>query len=116
MKGSLPGTSELNVQVWDHDDFKHDDLIGETKIDLENRFFCSKWRELIEKPIETRDLFHPTTSLPRGKIKLWIDILNYEKIAKTIKWNISPKPEMVFLLINNFLKIIIFHSFFLLII
>lgn len=97
MKGLLPGASELNVQVWDHDNFNPDDLIGETKIDLENRFFCPKWRELSEKPIETRDLFHPSTSLPRGKIKLWLDILDLENISKKIKWNITPKPEMVFI-------------------
>ncbi|XP_010215004.1 PREDICTED: fer-1-like protein 4 [Tinamus guttatus] len=36
---SFPMESELTVAVFDHDLFGSDDLIGETKIDLENRFY-----------------------------------------------------------------------------
>ncbi|NWJ00582.1 FR1L4 protein, partial [Crypturellus undulatus] len=36
---SFPMESELTVSVFDHDLVGSDDLIGETKIDLENRFY-----------------------------------------------------------------------------
>ncbi|NXE53834.1 FR1L4 protein, partial [Casuarius casuarius] len=36
---SFPMESELTVAVFDHDLVGSDDLIGETKIDLENRFY-----------------------------------------------------------------------------
>lgn len=35
----LPEDYELTVQVWDWDRITQDDLIGETKIDLEQRYF-----------------------------------------------------------------------------
>lgn len=36
---SFPMESELTVAIFDHDLVGSDDLIGETKIDLENRFY-----------------------------------------------------------------------------
>jgi len=35
----LPGVSTLKIQVWDDDGFDFPDLIGETLIDLEDRYF-----------------------------------------------------------------------------
>ena len=39
MEASFPQDSVLTVQVYDWDLLGGDDLIGETKIDLENRFY-----------------------------------------------------------------------------
>lgn len=36
---SLPAEPELTVAIFDHDLVGSDDLIGETRIDLENRFY-----------------------------------------------------------------------------
>lgn len=36
---SLPAEPELTVAIFDHDLVGSDDLIGETHIDLENRFY-----------------------------------------------------------------------------
>jgi hypothetical protein len=36
-----------------------DDLIGETLIDLEDRYFSSDWNAMPMKPIEYRNLYHP---------------------------------------------------------
>eukprot|EP00051_Salpingoeca_urceolata_P011456 m.141941 g.141941 ORF g.141941 m.141941 type:complete len:2152 (+) comp17129_c0_seq1:436-6891(+) len=38
---SLPVQSELKLSLWDHDPLTHDDLIGETVVDLETRFLSS---------------------------------------------------------------------------
>lgn len=35
----LPGASELVISVFDYDDFLPDDLIGQTTIDLEERYY-----------------------------------------------------------------------------
>jgi hypothetical protein len=52
-------------------------LIGETKIDLEDRvFFTSEYKRYPDKvPTEERILFLPTLSNAQGIIKCWVDIL-----------------------------------------
>jgi hypothetical protein len=50
----FPGCPLLNIQVMDYDDLFSDDLIGETKIDLEDRFFSPEWQSIKDKPIEYR--------------------------------------------------------------
>jgi hypothetical protein len=74
---SLPGESRLHVEVWDHDDFTFDDLIGTTVIDLEDRLLDQRWSKyeprdeknrrrgrrtgssLPLKPVENRTLYPP---------------------------------------------------------
>lgn len=101
-KSVLPGSSQLQIQVWDRDFLVKDDLIGETVIDLENRFFSRRWRKLNYIPIETRDLKHPESTVNRGRITLWVEIIpvTYMEEIKQI-WDIRPKPPVV----NNYLYI-----------
>lgn len=40
---SLPGPATLSIECWDDDGFDFPDLIGATKIDLEDRFFNKEW-------------------------------------------------------------------------
>lgn len=40
---NFPGCSPLTIQVWDFDAHFGDDFIGETVIDLEDRFFSTEW-------------------------------------------------------------------------
>jgi Ca2+-dependent lipid-binding protein len=75
LETTLPGPSFLKIEVWDHDDFFSDELIGRTKIDLEDRFFSSQWNKLKEKPIEARSLTHKSTKVNQGTIYVWVDIL-----------------------------------------
>jgi hypothetical protein len=42
-KCKFPGSSPLNIDVWDYDGLFGDDLIGSTSIDLEDRFFSVDW-------------------------------------------------------------------------
>ena len=95
-KSMLPGSSQLQVQVWDKDFLVKDDLIGETIIDLENRFFSRRWRKLNYVPIETRDLKHPDSTANKGRIQLWVEIIpvTYVEDIKMI-WDINPQPPSV---------------------
>eukprot|EP00003_Mantamonas_plastica_P023874 TRINITY_DN4363_c0_g1_i1.p1 TRINITY_DN4363_c0_g1~~TRINITY_DN4363_c0_g1_i1.p1 ORF type:complete len:910 (+),score=331.98 TRINITY_DN4363_c0_g1_i1:865-3594(+) len=62
----LPGNSELHIELYDYDMIGFDELIGETVIDLENRWFSEEWGEMLEKPTEFRSLWHPASSFPQG--------------------------------------------------
>lgn len=44
MATTLPGPSTLSIDMYDHDMLTSDDLIGKTIIDLEDRWFDSRWQ------------------------------------------------------------------------
>ena len=45
----------VELSVWDWDPVT-DELIGTTRIDLENRFYNKQWKNYTKKPIEYRYL------------------------------------------------------------
>ena len=89
----LPGNSTLTLQVMDYDPIFSDELIGETKIDIEDRFFDQKWRDLQNKPIEVRQLNHPDYSNSQGQVKMWLEIFDKSERGEMTPWNIEPEPE-----------------------
>jgi len=94
----LPGSCLLQVQVMDHHDLSSDPVIGETLIDLENRWFSKKWRKIHDKPIETRDIYSPICSLATGRIRLFVEIISAnDKEALKNVISIIPKPAEVFI-------------------
>ena len=52
--GVFPGSTPLEIAVWDYDMIFGDELVGSTSIDLEDRFFCVDWNSHPHKPIEYR--------------------------------------------------------------
>lgn len=42
----LPGPSQLRIRAMDYDLFSSDDLIGETTIDIEDRWFSERWKQI----------------------------------------------------------------------
>lgn len=82
---TLPGPSVLKIQVKDWNRFYPvHELVGETKIDLEDRWFHYEWQNLDEpdaaypanklKPIEIRSLRTADSSVVQGQLHLWVEI------------------------------------------
>lgn len=57
LKVEFPGSPDLEVWAYDYDLLFGDDLIGFTKIDLDNRWYSQNWLSIEYKPIEYRDLY-----------------------------------------------------------
>ncbi|XP_010084354.1 PREDICTED: fer-1-like protein 4, partial [Pterocles gutturalis] len=94
---SFPVESELTVAIFDHDLVGSDDLIGETKIDLENRFYSkhrancgvasqydingyNMWRDAF-KPTQILDSLCKKNSLPAAEYR-WEEVKVDNKIFK----------------------------------
>ena len=73
-EATFPGCPMLSIQAWDYDDIFGDDMIGETLVDLEDRYFSPEWMSIRNKPIEFRQLYHPSTRLSQGVVKMWVEI------------------------------------------
>lgn len=70
----FPGCPLLKVQFWDYDLLFGDDFIGETTVDMEDRYFSSDFKSLPNKPIEHRKLSHPSTEMSQGTVVMWTEI------------------------------------------
>ncbi|KAL4446514.1 hypothetical protein ABPG74_001255 [Tetrahymena malaccensis] len=96
-KTCLPGDPLLKIQLWDYDELSADDFLCETVIDLEDRFYSKRWRKLTNPPIETRPLYHYSSSVQKGELRLWLEIIpgtEYERV-KTV-YHIQNKPTQEF--------------------
>jgi hypothetical protein len=103
----LPGPSQLEVAVWDHD-LITDDLIGKTTIDLEDRWFHRDWQrighdhpKLAEaggclKPVEYRHLYTDKRSTSQGFVQLWVDIMTAQEAALTPPVSVDPPAPRKF--------------------
>ena len=66
----LPGDSQLKIEVWDYTILR-EMLIGGTTIDLEDRYYSKKWKEMQaneEVPRELRQLFTEASTNVQGNI------------------------------------------------
>lgn len=81
------------MQFWDYDLLFGDDLIGETIVDLEDRYFSSDWKSFQDKPIEHRALRHESTEMSQGTVVMWAEI-NDANAPKDVNkvYDISKKP------------------------
>lgn len=83
----LAGPSLLKLAIYDHGMFSGlttDKLMGETIIDLEDRWFHPKWTACAdEKPLENRSLFKDGSYTSQGVLSVWVDILTAQEAART---------------------------------
>ena len=82
----------------DYDDLFGDDLIGYTSVDLEDRYFQAEWRALKNKPVEYRQIYHPSSSVSQGVVKMWVEINGAKVAPEDVEpiWDISQKPKQEF--------------------
>ncbi len=92
----FPGCPLLVIKVYDYDDLFGDDLIGETKIDLEDRYFSADWQKIVDKPIEFRQIYHPSSKLSQGVLKLWVEIIPANFVDNAALYDISPRSAETF--------------------
>ncbi|KAH8085619.1 hypothetical protein JL720_7609 [Aureococcus anophagefferens] len=81
---TLPGPAVLKIQVKDWNRFYPiHELVGETKIDLEDRWFHRDWQAIDElepgtknklKPIEIRSLHKEGSHTAQGQVHMWLEI------------------------------------------
>jgi hypothetical protein len=93
---TFPGAPRLKIEVMDYDTQFGDDLIGETIIDMDDRYFSQEWQKMIEKPIEFRQIYHPCTELPQGRISMWLDLnrqLSKKAVDNTKVWSLETEPK-----------------------
>jgi len=97
---TFPGCPMLFIDAMDFDLLFSDDLIGSTRVDLEDRYFLPEWRALQDKPVEYRQLYHPSSAVSQGQLKMWIEInpskVEPENEAKL--WDISQKPPHTYMM------------------
>lgn len=85
----FPGSSPVKIQMWDYDAIFSDELIGETILDVEDRYFSLDWQSLEHKPVEYRQIYHPSSSIEQGQVKLWCEIIPADMKETWPDWDIS---------------------------
>jgi hypothetical protein len=76
---TMSGPGQLKVGLWDKNLITSDQVIGETVVDLEDRWFHPKWNELEKKPAEIRTLYKPGQLTSQGLLTMWVDIFTQEE-------------------------------------
>lgn len=69
----IPGSAILKIDV-KKKTVIGDGYIGSTQVDLEERVFMPEWNIFDKKPVEKRNIEHPSRG-SRGRLEMWIDIL-----------------------------------------
>lgn len=85
----LPGHSFLKISVLGKSGLGSPHEIGSTVVDLEDRWFCNSWKELLHKPIEIRTLRKEGSDVSVGKMECMIDMLPSAETVQRPALNLS---------------------------
>lgn len=114
IEAELPGASQLVIEMMSKNLIASDGLIGKTIIDLEDRWFDSRWQKLgfenrrgadaaldgsvrwDTKPIENRFLQVPSNTAPQGIFQCWLDILEPDCANIFLPDDVSLPPTQMF--------------------
>jgi len=86
----LPGAPLLKIGLRDQQSFSSS-ILGETTVDLEDRWFSPEWKRIgaekasegvLLKPVETRSLWIPTSQSVQGTVQMWVDIIPESAISR----------------------------------
>eukprot|EP01062_Namystynia_karyoxenos_P081511 TRINITY_DN8982_c0_g1_i1.p1 TRINITY_DN8982_c0_g1~~TRINITY_DN8982_c0_g1_i1.p1 ORF type:complete len:2189 (+),score=695.87 TRINITY_DN8982_c0_g1_i1:814-6567(+) len=94
LDAKLPRDNELVVSVWDYDTIGSDDMIGLTRISLEDRWYSARRRRM-GWHTERRLLTGPRGGKPQGEIELWVDLFEKPKApaGPPPGQPLAPKPK-----------------------
>jgi hypothetical protein len=101
----LPGPCRLSVSVLDHDMISSDDMIGTTRIDLEDRYCSKEWRDFgvgagskaVLKPLERRDLFTDLgPKITQGTVDMWVEMFKPAEEHRYPLQNLTPPKKQLF--------------------
>ena len=74
---SVPGDNMLTLEMWDWDQIASDDIIGQTTIDLEERFLSPEWQAMQPRPpVEYRTLWNPAGTAQQGRVEMIVEIVD----------------------------------------
>jgi hypothetical protein len=95
-KAALPGPGQLVVKLFNANDSvlpgATDHFIGETMIDLEDRWFSEEWRKYAAKPpLERRTLSLRRGGGAQGRLEMFVEILDSAN-SGAAPLNIQPPP------------------------
>lgn len=94
----LPGSAFLTISVMsDEGMLGSDEIVGQTQVDLEDRFFNIKWQKLNKDPkkfvpIEQRSLAKPGSGAV-GRLELWIELIPKNQVKNRAPIQIAPEPR-----------------------
>jgi len=91
----LPGPSQLTIGVYDWNERRSDVLIGETVIDLEDRWFNRKWRAMMPMvPMETRTLRNRKSKNSQGGLEVILEMFSMEEASVNKPLDIALPPPV----------------------
>jgi Ca2+-dependent lipid-binding protein len=88
----FPGCPMLHIKMMDYDMVFGDEVIGETFVDLEDRYFSPEWRSVKDMPVEYRRLYHNSSKAEQGIFKMWAELIPVNEAPNVKKWDITAKP------------------------